>query len=165
MRTAGTQDTVDAAPTCSAAERRAWAGLVRVHAQMSRVLDSRMHAEQGYSATHYEIVAALSAAGGSLTISEVAAEVGLSPSRVSRVVDTLEADGLASRRRCATDGRVTYAALEPAGRRWLAGACGSYTDQLRRQFLDKLTPEQVRVLGDVWEALGDPDRQARTSGA
>lgn len=165
MRAAGTQERSDAAPTCSAAERRAWAGLVRVHGQLSRVLDGRMQAEQGHPAAHYEVAAALAEAGGSLTISQLAAKVGRSPSRASRVVDALEADGLVSRHGCDTDRRVTYAALEPAGRNWLDAACASYSDQLHRQFLDKLTPEQLRVLGEVWAALGDAEGQARTSGA
>lgn len=158
MDTSTDHHPLDVSPTCSAAERRAWAGLARVHAHLSRLLDGRMQAEQGYSATHYEVVAALAGAGGSLPISQLAAQVGLSPSRVSRVVDALEADGLVRRRSCSTDGRVTYAALEPAGERWLALACASYDQQLRQQFLDKLSPEQVRVLGEVWDALGAVDR-------
>lgn len=156
-RNGGDRDEVDAGgcpPSgCTASEQRAWAGLVRAHTQLTRLLDARLQADEGRSSTQYDVVHAVSTAGGSVRISRLADLVALSPSRVSRVVDQLAADGLLERRACASDGRVTYAGLTSAGAAWLARASTSWTDQLREQFLDKLNPEQVRVLGEVWQAL------------
>lgn len=143
------------ARVCSAAEEQAWGGLVRAHAAVARALDQRLQAERGWSLTHHDVVAQLSTAGGRLPMTELAQRVGLSPSRISRVVDQLQQAGLLARDGCPDDGRVTYACLTGAGRDWLAGARDTYRDELRTRFLDRLTPEQVAVLGEVWTALAD----------
>jgi len=146
---------VPVAPPCSAAEERAWAGLVRAHGVVARALDRRLNAERGWSLTHYDVIAQLDSADGCLAMTELAARVGLSPSRISRVVDQLQAAGLVDRDACAQDGRVTYATLSEAGRTWLAGARATYRDELRARFLDRLTPQQVAALGEVWSAVAD----------
>jgi len=140
---------------CTAAEEQAWSGLVRAHAAVARALDQRLQGERGWSLTHHDVMSQLSGAGGRLPMTELAARVGLSPSRISRVVDQLQHAGLLARDGCPEDGRITYARLTDPGRDWLAGACATYRDELRTRFLDRLTPEQVAVLGEVWRALTD----------
>ena len=54
--------------------------------------------------------------GGTLKAGEVAAEVGLSESRMSRVLGSLEKKGLARREMGAADKRVMLFCLTPAGR-------------------------------------------------
>jgi DNA-binding MarR family transcriptional regulator len=132
-------------------ELRAWRGLLRVHASLSKALDQRLEREHGLPLTSYEVLLYLAEAEGQkMRMCDLASSVILSRSGLTRLVDRLEREGLLVRESCASDARGAFAKLTPAGHEKLAAARATQLAGVRSLFLDHLTPEELDVLGDVW---------------
>ena len=135
-------------------ELRAWRGLLRVHAQLSKALDAQLDAAHGLPLTSYEVLMYLSdAEGGRMRMNDLAASVLLSRSGLTRLVDRLERDGYLERCSCAHDARGAFAVLTPAGREKLEAARETHLAGVRELFLSKFSPEELEVLGDAWERV------------
>ena len=135
-------------------ELRAWRGLLRVHAQLSKALDAQLDAAHGLQLTSYEVLMYLSdAEGGRMRMNDLAASVLLSRSGLTRLVDRLERDGYLERCSCAHDARGAFAVLTPAGREKLEAARETHLAGVRELFLSKFSPEELEVLGDAWERV------------
>lgn len=101
----------------------AWESILRVHALVLPRLERVVLAETGTSLAWYDVLLELNSAGGRLTMGQLGDRVVLSRSRVSRVVDELEAAGLVAREPNPLDRRSAFAVLTSAGRkRFLAVA-------------------------------------------
>ena len=72
-------------------------------------------------------------------MSELAEQLLLSRSGITRLADRLERQGLIERQRCPEDGRGLFAHLTPAGEAKLAGARPTHLAGVRRHFLDRLS--------------------------
>ncbi len=96
-------------------------------------------------------------------MSELAGQSQLSLSRVSRVIDALEARGIAARESCAVDSRVVHATITPAGQELLAAAQDTFFETVESRFLGRLSCDEVGLLGDIFGRLvaaGPPDDRA-----
>ena len=95
---------------------RAWGGVLQVYARLVPIIDAELQVAAGISLTWYDLLLELNAATDRrLTMSELGERVVLSRSRVSRVVDELDAAGLVQREPHPQDRRSAYAVLT-AGR-------------------------------------------------
>src|SRR3954449_5823234 len=122
-------------------EIRAWRGLLRVHASLSKALDAELEAEHGLPLTSYEVLLYLAdAEGEKMRMCDLASSVILSRSGLTRLVDRLERDGLLVRESCASDARGAFAKLTPAGYEKLSAARATHLANVRALFLDHLTP-------------------------
>src|SRR3954449_9039271 len=122
-------------------EIRAWRGLLRVHASLSKALDAELEAEHGLPLTSYEVLLYLAdAEGEKMRMCDLASSVILSRSGLTRLVDRLERDGLLVRESCASDARGAFAKLTAAGHQKLAAARETHLAGVRALFLDHLTP-------------------------
>jgi DNA-binding MarR family transcriptional regulator len=88
-----------------------------------------------------------------LRMSELAAEVNSSQSRLSHAVARLEERGWVRREPCAADRRVSWAVLTDEGFAVLAAAAPGHVEAVRRSFFDLLDPEQVRQLTEICAAV------------
>lgn len=132
-------------------ELRAWRGLMRVHASLSKALDNQLEREHGLPLTSYEVLLYLAEADEQkMRMCDLASSVILSRSGLTRLVDRLERDGLLVRESCPSDARGAFAKLTPAGHEKLAAARATQLAGVRSLFLDHLTPEEQDVLGAVW---------------
>src|SRR5918994_6126227 len=95
----------------------AWAAVLRVHARLVPRLDREMQAATGLPLAWYDVLLELHSAGDRLRMSELGERVVLSRTRVSRIVDELERDGLVVREANPEDGRSSHALLTDEGRR------------------------------------------------
>ena len=137
-----------------AAELRAWRGLLRVHASLSKALDAQLERHHGLPLTSYEVLLYLAEAEGEkMRMCDLASSVLLSRSGLTRLVDRLERDGLLVRESCASDARGAYARLTPAGHEKLSAARATHLDGVRSLFLDHLSPQELEVLASVWERV------------
>ena len=137
-------------------ELRAWRGMLQVHAAVTRSLDAQMHAEHGLSVSAYEVLMFLAdAPGQQLRMAEIADRVLLSRSGLTRLVDRLVAHGLVVRNACADDGRGSFAELTEAGRQKLEAARRTHLAGVREFFLERLTQDDQRALGDAWDRVLD----------
>jgi DNA-binding MarR family transcriptional regulator len=123
----------------------------------SRRLLALLHPEQTGQLTPSKLRALTLLADGGLRIGELADGVGVDDTTATRLVDRLEAMGVAERRRSdAGDRRTTTVALTPAGEELVAGIA-----KQRQLFfcdvLDALEPDErselVRLTAKASEAL------------
>jgi DNA-binding MarR family transcriptional regulator len=139
----------------------AWFGLLHAHAAVVRKVDAELAANQRISLSAFELLMRLSIADeGLLSVTELARQVVISPSRVSRVVDELGRGGYVERRACNTDARISYVAISETGRDLLADASSTFDEAIARHFLEPLSDEDVAQLGAIWDKLLAAAREA-----
>jgi len=132
----------------------AWLGLLRAHAALTRGLDAELAARHGIGLSAYELLSRLARApDGALRMSHLAEQTELSLSRVSRLMDQLETRTLVERRACASDSRVTYATLLPAGRELVRAAQDTFFTVVDERFLGRLSCPEVELLGSLLDRL------------
>jgi DNA-binding MarR family transcriptional regulator len=151
------QPTVDPAPPAV----RAWARLLRAHAATTRLLSAELQAEYGLTLNDYEALYVLSLAeDGRMKRIDLARRLLLTPSGVTRLLEGLEAEGLVTKAVCASDLRVTYAALTDAGREKLETASCGHVGSVRTLFEEHLSDKESETLAALLEKLpgaGDSD--------
>jgi DNA-binding MarR family transcriptional regulator len=135
-------------------ELRAWRGLLRIHASLSKALDAELDAEHGLPLTSYEVLLFLSdAEDGKMRMCDLADSVLLSRSGLTRLVDRLERDGLLVRESCASDARGAFAKLTEGGREKLRTARETHLQGVRSLFLEHFTEEEQELLASFWERV------------
>lgn len=129
----------------------AWIGLLETHKLLTRELEAELEAEHGLSLSSMELLGRLAAAEDRvLGLTALAARTGLSLSRVSRIVDTLEGRGLVERRPSAGDGRAKNAWLTDAGLELLRAAQSMHFAGVQKRFFDRLESGEVAALAAVF---------------
>ena len=94
----------------------AWIGLLETHKRLTRALDAELEAEHGLTLSALEVLGRLAGTEGhSMRLSALAASCGLSLSRISRIMDSLEARRLVERRPVESDARAVDGHLTDAG--------------------------------------------------
>lgn len=94
----------------------AWVRFLRAHAAVTRELSVRLEAEHGLTLNDYEVLLQLYfAPEQAMRRVDIARAVLLTASGITRLLDGLERSGLVEKKACATDARVSYAALTRIG--------------------------------------------------
>jgi DNA-binding MarR family transcriptional regulator len=141
----------DGLVTWSDVHRDAWIGLLEAHKQLTRALDAELEAEHGLSLSALEALGRLAAsAGRSLRLSELASACGLSLSRISRIIDALEARGLVERRDVPADARAVDGHLTDAGLELVRRAQGFHFASVQQRFFEQLSDEEIELLASVF---------------
>jgi DNA-binding MarR family transcriptional regulator len=137
------------------AERAAWLGLLSTHLRLLRTLDTQLVAAEHIPMSSFEVLLTLAEAPeGRLRMKDIAASLLISRSGLTRIVDDLERQGFVERRKCPTDARGFDAILTDAGTKAYRRARKIHLTNLRREFLDKLTQEQLTALSEIWRTVG-----------
>ena len=131
---------------------RAWGAVLQVYARLVPIIDAELQAAAGISLTWYDLLLELNAATDRrLTMSELGERVVLSRSRVSRVVDELDAAGLVLREPHPQDRRSAYAVLTAAGRLRLRSAAPHYLASIEEHFGRHLSKTELETVGrSLW---------------
>ena len=133
---------------------RAWRGLVEVTMAVNADLDGDLTEAYGLNQGDYGVLVNLSeATNRRLRMCDLASQLGLSPSGLTRRLDGLVRDGLVTREPAPEDRRVSYAVLTPRGWTTLKAAAPLHVDGVRRHLLDHLSHAQVQQLGTIFTAL------------
>lgn len=136
-------------------EIRAWRGLLRTYAQLTKALDAELDATHGLPLTSYEVLMHIAdSQGEKMRMHDIASSILLSRSGLTRLVDRLERDGLVKRSSCASDARGSYACLTEKGRATLDAARKTHLAGVRAMFLSHFTPEEQEQLGVLWDRIG-----------
>jgi DNA-binding MarR family transcriptional regulator len=151
-------------------ELAAWRGLLCTHATLVKALDAQLDAEHGLPLSSYEVLMFVSdAPEGRMRMHDIADRVLLSRSGLTRLVDRLVRDGLLVRESCPSDARGSFAVITPAGLELLERARATHLAGVRGLFLDRLTEDEQRRLGEIFdrvlggEGLDDPRGNCPTS--
>lgn len=138
----------------SADEQRAWLAFLGASELLMSSLDSQLQRDAGFPHAYYAILAQLSAAPDrTLRMSQLAAVVNASPSRLSHAVSKLEEKGWVQRRQCPDDRRVTFCTLTDQGFAVLEKQAPGHVEAVRAGLFDALTPEQVTQLEAICSAV------------
>jgi len=137
-----------------ARELRAWRGMLRAHAALTKALDADLDSAHGLPLSSYEVLLYLAdAPERRLRMRDLAASVILSRSGLTRLADRLEREGLIRRESCSDDARGAYAVLTPAGAEMLAVARTTHLAGVRSLFLQHFSDDELEVLGDAWDRV------------
>jgi DNA-binding MarR family transcriptional regulator len=151
----GTPRGVSPSRPLSRTERAAWLGLLCTHLKLLRTLDTELVAAERIPMSSFEVLLALAEAPeGRLRMKDIAASLLISRSGLTRIVDDLERQGFVERVKCPTDARGFDAVLTDAGTKAYRRARKVHLTNLRREFLDKLTQEQLTALSEIWRTVG-----------
>ncbi|SRR5687768_15766948 len=135
-------------------QQRTWRAYLAATTALQAGLDAQLQADAGMPHTYYEVLVRLSEAPERrLRMSALAEAAGSSRSRLSHAVAQLEARGWVRREPCPEDRRGLVAVLTDEGFRALAEAAPGHVEEVRRLLIDRLTPEQVRALREISEAI------------
>ncbi len=123
-----------------------------------RSVEARLRAEHGLSANDFETLLHLSRAEhGALRRIDLAEQLRLTPSGVTRLLDGLEEAGLTGRRDCPSDARVTYSVITDAGRAKLRLASFSHAAACEELIGAHLSPAELEELAGLLARLPGGD--------
>ena len=135
-------------------ELRAWRGMLRAHAALTKALDADLDSAHGLPLSSYEVLLHLDdAPERRMRMRDLASSVILSRSGLTRLADRLEREGLIRRESCPSDARGAYAVLTPAGAEMLATARTTHLAGVRSLFLQHFSHDELDVLGDAWDRV------------
>jgi DNA-binding MarR family transcriptional regulator len=135
-------------------ELRAWRGMLRAHAALTKALDADLDSAHGLPLSSYEVLLYLDdAPDRRMRMRDLAASVILSRSGLTRLADRLEREGLIRRESCPSDARGAYAVLTPAGAEMLGIARTTHLAGVRSLFLQHFSGDELDVLGDAWDRV------------
>src|SRR5262245_40898655 len=98
------------------AEIQAFISFLRAHAAVTRELDRELFTDHGLTINDYEVLIRLARAPDRmLRRVDLAQQVLLTPSGITRLLAGLQRNGLVEKAACDTDARVVYAKLTDAG--------------------------------------------------
>jgi DNA-binding MarR family transcriptional regulator len=138
----------------SADEQTTWRAFVGACHAFFAAVDAQLQRDAGIPLAYYEILVRLSEAPDrTLRMTQLAEAASASKSRVSHAVARLEERGWVRRRDCPTDRRGQLAELTDEGFAVLAAAAPGHVEHVRRTLLDPLTPEQVRQVRAISDAI------------
>jgi DNA-binding MarR family transcriptional regulator len=125
----------------------AFVRLLRGHAATTRALSAQLQAEFGLTINDYEALLRLShAEDGRMRRIDLANELVLTASGVTRLLDGLERAGYVKKASCASDARVTYAVLTNAGRDRFQQAAVAHVAAVRALFEERFDAEELATL-------------------
>ncbi len=115
---------------------------------------ARELAADGLSYQDYAVLAGLTAdPDGRLRLLDLGHGMGWEKSRLSHHVTRMADRGLVTRQKCPTDMRGSFVVITDAGRRAIEAAAPSHVEAVRKYFVDLLTADQIRTLGDITAAV------------
>jgi MarR family 2-MHQ and catechol resistance regulon transcriptional repressor len=138
-------------------ERLALAGLFsEAYAGLARALERGLESECGLSAQWFEVMLRLARSPEHrLRMQDLVAQVTLTPSGLTRVVDRLEGAGFVRRESCASDRRGAFAVLTDEGRRRIDEAVPVHLDHLEESLIRVLTTTDRDALEVALRKLRD----------
>lgn len=154
----------------------AWMNLLQANSVLSDELESKLQDQAGLSLAEHELLARLSTApDGSLRMCDLASQLLVSRSGITRLVDRLHRMGLVRRDASPVDRRVINAVLTDKGRKAYEDSLPVFAASLEKHFSRHLSQSDVKTLrrilrkvlsaNDAWDdaRCSSPILQNRTS--
>ncbi len=132
----------------------AFVSFLRAHAAVTRQLDRELVAEHGLTINDYEVLLRLARAPDRmLRRVDLAQQVLLTPSGITRLLDGLQRSGYVEKAACDSDARVVYAKLTYSGLKKLAQATESHVASIGAIFCQQLSDDELETLRDLLTRL------------
>jgi DNA-binding MarR family transcriptional regulator len=131
-------------------EMAAWRNYVDSVGALNQALEADL-AEFGLTTGDYEVLVRLSEAPDHrLRMCDLAGQLRLSPSGLTRRLDGLVKTGVVARRPSEDDRRVMLAVLTDDGFELLQRAAPHHVDSVRHHFIDLLSPAEVKAFASAF---------------
>jgi DNA-binding MarR family transcriptional regulator len=138
----------------------AFVALLRAHSGVTRQLNAQLSAEHGLTLSDFEVLLRLARAEDRrMRRVDLADQVFLSASGVTRLLDGLERQGLVERASCDSDRRVVYAVLTDAGLDRLRTAAASHFGQVEAVFGARYEADELAALTTLLDRLGEGETE------
>ncbi|MFC4505718.1 MULTISPECIES: MarR family winged helix-turn-helix transcriptional regulator [Streptomyces] len=132
-------------------EQRAWRAYIAATLLVEDAIDRQLQREAGMPHLYYSILANLSdAPERRMRMTDLAESLKITRSRLTYAVTRLEKDGLLGREDCRWDKRGSVAVLTDEGMAVLERLAPGHVETVRATLLDRLTPEQVGQLEEIF---------------
>lgn len=137
-------------PWLSAEEVRAWLALSALMEALPPALAAQLKRDSAMNGFDYMVMAGLSEAPGRAALmSDLAAFVAGSISRLSHALSRMEGRGWVVRRPLPEDGRHTQVLLTDAGMEVVVAAAPGHVRRVRELVVDPLGPQKLAQLGSL----------------
>jgi len=135
---------------------QAFSALLRGYAAATRQLNAQLTADHGLTISDYEVLLRLARAPErQMRRVDLAEQVLLTASGITRLLDGLEGSGLVARGSCDTDRRVVYAVLTDSGLAKLREASASHLAQIDAFFAARFDDGELGDLSALLTRLAD----------
>lgn len=137
----------------------AWLSLLVAYGRLTRALSNELMDAAGMSLADFDVLAQLARAPERrIRMSELADHVIISKSGLTRRIDRLSASGWVSRMRCASDGRVFWATLTPAGLKAFRSAAPKHLASVAARFGTAIPAADLPRLQSMLDAIAARNR-------
>ena len=132
---------------------RAWRGFIEVVGRLNIDLEADL-ARHRLSMGDYQVLVYLSESDNHrMRMCDLADMLNLTPSGLTRRLDGLVKAGFVSRERSERDRRVMLGVLTEKGWDKLKSVAPEHVASVRERFIDRLTPQQIESIGEIFETL------------
>lgn len=139
----------------SESDQVVWREYLRATMEVREALERELLSQADLSLNEYEVLVVLSEQPEwRIRMAALAEELVNSRSRLSHTVQRMEKRGLVERHSCGQDGRGVYCRLTEEGFAALEGAAPHHVESVRHNIFDRLTQDEVEVLGRILPKLG-----------
>jgi len=133
---------------------QAFVSLMRAHASVTRRLSAQLTVQHGLTLSDFEVLLRLARAPEQrMRRVDLAGQVLLTASGVTRLLDGLERQGLVERASCASDRRVVYAVITEQGLSKLHDAASDHFAQVEELFGDRYDEAELQELESLLARL------------
>jgi len=135
-------------------EQRAWRAYRRMVLLVDAAVARELTRDSGLSMPDYQVLSALSeAATHRRRLTELAARMQWSPSRLSHHVTRMQQRGLVCRADCNEDLRAAYVVLTEEGWDAIKAAAPDHVASVRAHLIDLLTPDEIAAITSIGEKV------------
>jgi DNA-binding MarR family transcriptional regulator len=147
-------------------EEMFWRALMRIVLTLPRRLHEDMFRAAGLTASEYTVIMNLSEAPNrQLRMADLAEAIGLSASRTTRLVDSLQSQGLVVKRASSADGRSNLTELSSLGLAKLRLAWPAHVASVRDLVLDHIPPGTLAKTAQALDAVAAQLEEGRVGAA
>ena len=130
-------------------EKQVWKNLTLMQFQLFALLGREL-TDTGLSFQDYIVLAELSERPNhQARLTDLGRQLGWEKSRISHQVTRMEQRELVAKVKCPNDQRSYLITLTEEGQAAIKTAAPHHVTTVRRYFIDTITPEQLRVLGQI----------------
>jgi DNA-binding MarR family transcriptional regulator len=136
------------------AEDRAWRAWLAMAERLRSQIGRDLQADSALSDADYMVLVHLSEAGDHrMRMTDLAARLNWSKSRLSHQLARMQARGLVERDECPSDARGAFAVLGPCGLAEIEQAAPRHVASVRRHLIDVLDETQLEQLAAIGERV------------
>ncbi|MER6996911.1 MarR family transcriptional regulator [Streptomyces sp. NPDC000410] len=137
-------------------EQRVWRSYLHATTLLEDSLDRQLQRDAGMPHIYYGLLVQLAEAPRHrLRMTELAKDAKITRSRLSHAIARLEKNGWVRREDCPSDKRGQNACLTDEGYEVLQKAAPGHVSAVREAIFDRLSPEQVRQLGEITRIMAE----------